>query len=31
LLLVVAFDRHPVAGLDDRLEQFGGSLRWTDF
>ena len=31
LLLVVTFDHDAVAGLDDRLEQFGGSLRWTDF
>ena len=31
LFLVVTFDHDPVAGLDDRLEQFGGSLRWTDF
>ena len=31
LLLVVTFDHDPVAGLDDRLEQFAGSLRWTDF
>jgi hypothetical protein len=31
LLLVVTFDRDPVAGLDARLEQFGGSIRWTDF
>lgn len=31
LLLVVTFDRDPVAGFDDRLEQFGSSLRWTDF
>ena len=27
LLLVVTFDYAPVAGLDDRLEQLGGSLR----
>jgi hypothetical protein len=26
LLLVVTFDHDPVAGLDDRLEQFGGSI-----
>ena len=31
LFLVVTFDHDSVAGLDDRLEQFGGSLRWTDF
>jgi hypothetical protein len=31
LLLVVTFDRDPDAGLDARLEQFGGSIRWTDF
>jgi hypothetical protein len=30
LLLVVTFDHDPVAGLDDRLEQFGGSIRWTE-
>jgi hypothetical protein len=27
----INFDHDPVAGLDDRLEQFGGSIRWTDF
>jgi hypothetical protein len=31
LLLVVTFDHDPVAGLDDRFEQFDGSIRWTDF
>jgi hypothetical protein len=31
LLLVVTLDHDPVARLDDRLEQFAGSLRWTDF
>jgi hypothetical protein len=31
LLLVVTCDHDPIAGLDGRLKQFGGSLRWTDF
>ena len=31
LLLVVTFDHDPAAGLDDRLELFGGALWWTDF
>ena len=30
LLLVVALDHDPVAGLDDRLEQFGSALWRTD-
>jgi len=31
LLLIVALDRHAVAGLDDRFEQPGRPLRGAEF
>jgi hypothetical protein len=31
LLLIVALDRHAVAGLDDRFEQLGRALCRTEF
>ena len=31
LLLIVAFDRHAVAGLDDRFQQLRRGFRWADF
>jgi hypothetical protein len=31
LLLIVAFDRHAVARLDDRFEQPRGEIGWADF
>ena len=31
LLLIVALDRHAVAGLDDRFEQLGRPLRGAEF
>ena len=30
LLLIVAFDRHAVAGLDDRFQQLRRAFRWTE-
>jgi hypothetical protein len=31
LLLIVALDRHAVAGLDDRFEQLGRPVRGAEF
>jgi hypothetical protein len=31
LFLVVTFDHDPIARLDERLKQFGGSGGWIDF
>ena len=31
LLLIVAFDRHAVAGLDDRFQQLRRGFRWAEF
>ena len=31
LLLIVAFDRHAVAGFDNCLEQARGKIGWADF
>ena len=31
LLLIIAFERHAVARLDDRFEQLGRQVGWADF